>query len=550
MNEAISTYLKSVERALKRDDATEHTHRAALQKLLEALMPKVEVVNEPKRIKCGAPDLIVAHGPIPLGYVEAKDVGVPLDPAEKSKQLKAYRESLGNLILTDYLEFRWYVDGERRLSARLADWDGKRLTAAKDAAEFLTLVSAFRDAQIPTIAQAKELARRMAALTRLIRDSIRGALAEEKREAPENGKSLAEMPIHGQLQGFREVLIADLPEDEFADMYAQTIAYGLFAARFNRTKDETFTREWAQFHMPASNPFLAKTFVRIGGVDLDQRVAWAVDDLAELLNRTDFDAILSQFRGPTRRDDPVVHFYETFLAEYDPTTRERRGVYYTPGPVVSYMVRSVDEILKRDFGLERGLADASLLDDGKTAQQVAFAPPALGPPHLGQAVQGLRHQGKDPSPDLALGRQRRLQALEGPRKPHQVGHGHVAVEAELVLHVAEGPHEGRHQGARGHHDVPALNDGGIGQAGLDSNLDAAAAEPRLHEVPDLPLHRLQAPRQMHGHLEKAMVQAAHGDGGPQRRRFRGGRAVPGHGPDHTACPSGESGENCSSWSRL
>ena len=127
----ISQYLKTIQNELAAGNATEHTHRPILKSLIESLDEKVTATNEPQRIKCGAPDYIVTRGQIPLGYVEAKDVGVSLDAAEKTEQLKRYRESLGNLILTDYLEFRWYVrprpsqsnpypESELRMTARLA----------------------------------------------------------------------------------------------------------------------------------------------------------------------------------------------------------------------------------------------------------------------------------------------------------------------------------------------------------------------------------------------------------------------------------------------
>src|SRR5215216_6093442 len=344
-------YLKNIEKALAVGNATEHTHRPALQSFLESLADGITATNEPKRIKCGAPDYIVMRGETPLGYIEAKDVGESLDRVERTDQMARYRESLSNLILTDYLEFRWYVRGQHRLTAQLTKTGAKgKLRIEKDGAQQVTeLLTAFFNAEIPIVASSKELATRMAALARLIRETIRRAFNDEDK-----GGSL-----HQDLEGFRKVLLNDLTEDQFADMYAQTICYGLFAARFNAKGSERFTREHAAYNLPKTNPFLRKMFGHIAGPDLDDRIVWAVDDLAELLNITDISAILQDFGKRTRREDPVVHFYETFLAAYDPKMREARGVYYTPEPVVSYIVRSVDYILKNDFGLPDGLADAS-----------------------------------------------------------------------------------------------------------------------------------------------------------------------------------------------
>jgi type I restriction-modification system DNA methylase subunit len=164
--------------------------------------------------------------------------------------------------------------------------------------------------------------------------------------------------LHAQLGAFRQVLIESLTTDQFADMYAQTLAYGLFAARCN-SGAKGFTRQIAASALPKTNPFLRKLFNTIAGPDLDGRIAWAVDHLADLLARADMAAILEDFGQRTRQEDPVVHFYETFLAAYDPKMREARGVYYTPEPVVGYIVRSIDTILQRDFKLKDGLADNS-----------------------------------------------------------------------------------------------------------------------------------------------------------------------------------------------
>ena len=112
----IDVYRRQIERELQAGNATEHTHRPALKTLIESLVPGVTATNEPKRVECGAPDFVIshmaAHGPVTIGHLEAKDVGKDLDEVEKSEQMKRYLPALPNLILTDYLEFRWYVSGE------------------------------------------------------------------------------------------------------------------------------------------------------------------------------------------------------------------------------------------------------------------------------------------------------------------------------------------------------------------------------------------------------------------------------------------------------
>ncbi len=350
MSQPIKTYLAAIETALKAGNATEHTHRPALKALLESIGgADITATNEPQRIACGAPDFILTRGVVPLGYVEAKDVGIDLARIEKTDQLKRYLESLGNLVLTDYLEFRWYLDGELKLAASLPrpGRDGRirfNETAASEVAQLLAQCIA---ADLPLKSTPKDLATRMAGLARL----IRGLIEQTFKAEGEHGE------LHNQLQAFRNVLIESLSPAQFADMYAQTLAYGLFAARCNAPA-AGFTRQSAASQLPKTNPFLRRLFHNIAGPDLDKRIAWAVDQLAELLARADIAAVLADFGKRTRQEDPVVHFYETFLAEYDPKMREARGVYYTPEPVVGFIVRSIDALLKRDFGLKDGLADA------------------------------------------------------------------------------------------------------------------------------------------------------------------------------------------------
>lgn len=316
---ALKDYVSSIEQALRTGQASEHTHRPALETLLEALGgAEVDAINEPRQIQCGAPDFIIVRGTVPLGHVEAKDVGLDLAKVERGEQLLRYRESLANLMLTDYLSFRWYIDGELRLTADLPRPGANgRIGWNDDAASQVgQLLQQFLLADIPLKSTPKDLATRMAGLARLIRSLIQQTFKAEGEQGE----------LHGQLDAFRKVLIESLTVEQFADMYAQTLCYGLFAARCNAPA-RGFTRQSAAGALPKTNPFLRKLFNTIAGPDLDERIAWAVDQLAELLARADMAAILQDFGRRTRQEDPVVHFYETFLAAYDPKMREARGVY-------------------------------------------------------------------------------------------------------------------------------------------------------------------------------------------------------------------------------
>jgi predicted helicase len=353
MSDVIKSYLAEIDREFKTGRATEHTHRPALKNLIESLVPGVRATNEPKRVECGAPDFILRRDGLSIGYVETKDLGKSLDEAEDSGQLQRYKKSLPNLILTDYLEFRWFVDGQLRDSARMGriGKGGKILPDKKGIEETTELLKLFLESRPEPITTPRDLSERAAKLAHIIRDTIVEAF--EKERASQDLKDLRD--------AFAEVLIPDLnqPEkvSEFADMYAQTIVYGLFAARVNHKGPGPFQRLGASREIPKTNPFLKKLFDSITGSSLDEEpYVDFVDDLVQILANTDMEKVLENFGKRTKQEDPIVHFYETFLAAYDPKTREKRGVYYTPEPVVAYIVKSVDYILKTRFGLEGGLA--------------------------------------------------------------------------------------------------------------------------------------------------------------------------------------------------
>ena len=347
----IKQYLGSIEKTHASGNATEHSYRPDLKELVESFEKRVTATNEPKRVKCGAPDFIVTRDDVPIGYVECKDVGESLDKVEVGEQFKRYLDALENLILTDYLQFRYYVSGKQRAEVTLARLDGKgKIKPLPDADDqFQELIDLFLAARGASIAGPKELAARMAGIARVVRDAIEKAFDIEDPAGA----------LHNELESFRVTILNDLKPAEFADMFAQTMCYGLFSARVNvpNSKAREFTREHAAYDLPSTNPFMREVFEYIAGTRLPDTIVWAVDLLAEVLRCCDMGSILMDFGKAARREDPIVHFYETFLAAYDPELRKTRGVYYTPEPVVSYIVRSIDHILKTDFDCPTGLAD-------------------------------------------------------------------------------------------------------------------------------------------------------------------------------------------------
>src|ERR1043166_4177799 len=361
----VHEYLRKLERALKRGDSTEHTHRPALKELLEAISEKIVATNEPKRSDCGAPDYVISRkrDQLSIGYVEAKDVGAELSEIERGEQIKRYLASLPSLLLTDYVEFRWFVDGKKRETFRLANVStGGKLTPASpdELARARHLFESFLSQKPVDIASAEELARRLANLTHVIRDIIicafrAGQASQQLRDWRDAFAAtlLPELAPHIDAKKEAEAV------SEFADMFAQTLAYGLFSARASSGSTK-FTREKAQKLIPRTNPFLRIFFEQITGSALDDEpFAGFVEDLIQTLDHADRARVMEDFGKRNRRRDPVVHFYETFLQAYDPKLRELRGVYYTPEPVVNYIVQSIDRLLKDKFGIKAGLADHS-----------------------------------------------------------------------------------------------------------------------------------------------------------------------------------------------
>ncbi|MDR0732833.1 MAG: N-6 DNA methylase [Dysgonamonadaceae bacterium] len=376
----ITQYILELNKLNKAGNATEHSYRPALKTLLEALMPHYTATNEPKRIACGAPDYIITDRNFAVGYVEAKDIPVNLNDKRLKEQFERYKNSLDNLIITNYLTFRWYAKGElveETAIGRENDKVGAKnllpllLPLPDNFGKFTEVIRQFAAYHTEGIKTSAELSKQMAAKARLLAGIIENALNRDIENSEET-------ELNSQYEGFKSILIDTISTKDFADLYAQTIAYGMFAARINYGGTEDFTREKAAKSIPQTNPFLRKMFGFIAGVDLDSRISWVVDALADLFNYVDIDKIHAEI-GRYADNDPIIHFYETFLTDYDKRLKKQRGVWYTPQPVVRFIVRAVDEILKTDFGISAGLADSSKITVGDSEyHKVQILDPAAG----------------------------------------------------------------------------------------------------------------------------------------------------------------------------
>ena len=269
------------------------------------------------------------------------------------EQFDRYKASLNNLIFTDYLDFHLYIDGVFITKIAIASiQNGTIAPLPENFVTFTNLIKDFASHLGQTIKSSKKLAEMMAGKARLLSDVIEKALTTDVSDQEDS-------TLKDQMVAFKEILIHDITPKGFADVYAQTIAYGMFAARLHDATLPTFSRQEAAELIPKSNPFLRKLFGYIAGPDIDDRIKWIVDSLVDIFLACNVEEILKNYGKSTKMEDPIIHFYETFLSEYDPKLRKARGVWYTPAPVVNFIVRAVDDILKTEFDLPQGLADTS-----------------------------------------------------------------------------------------------------------------------------------------------------------------------------------------------
>ncbi len=366
-------YLHQIFKKYQRGDATEISYYSTLEKFLKEISDskrkkKIEITTIPKKTEAGNPDFRIWDGRKKIiGYIEAKDLGIDLDKIEDSDQIKRYISTFPNVLLTNYTEFRLYRYGEPIDKVLLArPYVFKKLNTippVENEDDFYKLIDNFLNFSLPKTYTAKTLAVELAKRTKFLKDEV--IIEELKRN---------DQSIHGFYNAFKEFLIAGISEDEFSDLYSQTITYGLFAARL-RAGDE-FSRRLAFDFIPKTIGILRDIFRFISLEDLPQQMEIIIDDIVEVLAVADAKKILDKYYHDGKGSDPILHFYETFLEEYDPATREKRGVYYTPEPVVSFIVRSLHEILKEKFEIADGLAskDVTLLDPaGGTLGFLAYA---------------------------------------------------------------------------------------------------------------------------------------------------------------------------------
>ncbi|WP_423907685.1 type ISP restriction/modification enzyme [Candidatus Spongiihabitans sp.] len=347
MTAPINEYLKAIG-ALADSEATEFSFRTPVENMLETLAPLgFKILQEPSRIRdIGAPDFLITNrAAATVGYVECKKPGENLQVLAKSAQMERYRSLSPNIILTDYSRFMLLHDGKVIREEMLS----KQADAKQKVVE---LITQFFTADAQKIGTAKDLANALAVRCGWLRHRLEQSLRHEQTR------------LHGLMSAFKEVIYTDIDSDQFADALAQTLVYGLLMAKLKAPDDAAVDLYNVEKFIPQNFALIREItgFLKTMEESDHAEINYLVQDILATVNAMDRAAVTESMSYRNRRglgdeDDPYIYFYENFLAAYDTKLREQRGVYYTPPPVVRFIVRAVDKTLRTCFKLPAGLAN-------------------------------------------------------------------------------------------------------------------------------------------------------------------------------------------------
>lgn len=375
MEELITQYITELNSLYHSGESTESSYRTPLYNLIHGMLPHVVVVHEPKRSPYGVPDFMLQKDGVAVSFIETKKIGDKDLEGENEKQHKEqfdrYKEALDTIVFTDYLTFFLYEKGEMVSSSTIAVEKTGDICAVDDEKEwngFQDIVNKLGNASPSSISSPQRLAVIMASKAKLIASIISNAMQENKTSE--------DHALHSKHGTFKKILVHDMTEEQFADFYAQTIVYGLFIARYEDKDSTDFSRLKASTLIPSYNPFLKLIFANIALAELHSKIGWIVDDLTEIFKVTKMERVMRNYGAGTGRKDPVVHFYEEFLEQYNPKIRDQFGVWYTPKPIVKFIVNSVHDLLQSVFHIDDGMASNRKTPEGH--HKVQILDPATG----------------------------------------------------------------------------------------------------------------------------------------------------------------------------
>ncbi|WP_164864834.1 type ISP restriction/modification enzyme [Helicobacter pylori] len=325
-------------------ESNELTHRAFLQILLKNLKDnfnkEFKIEHEPKKDKQGGqPDFRISYQGLNIGYIENKRVGTNLNQLLKSDQVLKYLELNPNLMLTDYLNFVWVGKDEenkplikREISiASLEELSKPIKPKPQTERDLIELFRGFFNHEATPITNAKDFANALSAPTRYLKD----ALIQYQKDDQ----------VSSIFKNFKEYLYEELSFEDFSDAFAQTLTYSLFIAKLNHPF-EKIDLDNVRSSIPENFAVIREMADFLKKLDAIKGIQWLLKEILSLINHVDMDSIIKDLNDDK---DPYLHFYETFLSAYDPKLREKKGVYYTPDPVVKFIINALDSLLKTHF---------------------------------------------------------------------------------------------------------------------------------------------------------------------------------------------------------
>ncbi|WP_120922795.1 type ISP restriction/modification enzyme [Helicobacter pylori] len=338
----LKEYLESIKDLTP--EKNEHTHRAFLQKLLTSLKDnfnkEFKIEHEPKKDKQGGqPDFLVSFQGLNIGYVENKRAGTKLEKLLKSDQILKYLELNPNLMLTDYLNFMWVGKDEedkplikKEISIASLDEPSKPLKPTPQTEhDLIEFFRGFFNYEAVPIANAKDFATHLSAPTKYLKNAL---IAYQTNEQ-----------VSSIFNNFKEYLYEELSFEDFSDAFAQTLTYGLFIAKLNHPFEKIDLNN-VRSSIPKNFAVIREMADFLKKLDAIKEIQWLLNEILSSINHVDMDSIIKDLNDDK---DPYLHFYETFLSAYDPKLREKKGVYYTPDPVVKFIINALDSLLKTHF---------------------------------------------------------------------------------------------------------------------------------------------------------------------------------------------------------
>ena len=378
----LDEYFKALNATYSTHDASEYSYRSALENLLNSLLqPEYQAINEPRNMTCGKPDISIIRkrDAVTVASIETKDINKPdlEGKGRNQEQFDRYKKAMNHAVFTDYLRFLFYESGNDTPILDICIGTCQNDEIVPDSEKGKQLCSFLRKyigKKIQPIRSATILADLMAKKSQMMCAILTDLLKE-------NGDDNASGLLKKTYTDLKESLIQNLDEDGFAKIYSQTVAYGLFAARLNDSTPENFSRAEAADLIPKTNKLLRGIFNDLAGNTIHERISWIIDDLVEMFGATNLQKMFE--RDIRNNRDPLIHFYEDFLKAFNSADRKNFGVWYTPLPIVKFIVDSIDILLKNKLSIEEGLADTTTIIhktlDGETElSQVQILDPAVG----------------------------------------------------------------------------------------------------------------------------------------------------------------------------